>query len=244
MTCGQSENGGNFSNKNKSSSTAQSLNNRTLYSGEYVILKDSKTIGKENFKIALLKSGRISASSSSITNMGYKYQQTGEYLADSNWNIYYSKIAFHGGGLTKTEVISLRKNSYVCSLSTGDGRIYKSEFENAPEYFIKYNLSIFCIPILSYLIKNEIKGVDVKSLFIEPGSLKPFDAIFHYSFTKESIITVPAGNYKARLYLITDKKGNYHKYFWADKNGIVLACGDNSDGNNERRLIKYNQNNK
>ena len=218
--------------------------NICLFSGIYDVMRDGKIIGYEDFEAYQLESGKILVRSESVLDYGYKYQHNAEYTCDSEWNIEHAVIKYHGGGLTRTTIIKREDGRFYCRLSTGDGRIQEYEFENAPEYVIRYGLLVFAIPVLKKLDIGTGQSKELHTIFIESSSLKAFDAIFRYEILEEGIIEVPAGRFEAREFSVTDRQGKYKRYFWANSENIIISCGEGPEGNDIYRLSRYSLNRK
>jgi len=174
---------------------------------------------------------------------GYIYQHSAEFIADNQWNIDHIIINYHGGGLTRTQFIDRDGDTYSCLLSTGDGRTQHFGFAGATggqagadKYDISYNLLAFSIPIFSKLNLRRGDYRDVRTILIEPSSLKAFDAKFRYNRLEDAMVTVPAGKFYASKYCVSDCLGEHKRFCWVDINNLIICLGDNLEGNNIYQL--------
>lgn len=210
-----------------------------LFAGKYNIFEEGKTIGFERFEIYLLESGKRKMVSESILDPGYKYQHDAEFYLGDRGRIESAVIRFHGGGITRKAAIENRGDSIYCEISVGDGRPVMYSLPSEPGYRIKYDLSIFYIPVFAELDLKPGEFIDLNMLLIELDSLKPFEAVFRFQLLEEGVIQIPAGEFTARKYVVSDLHNRQKRYYRVDGNNITLSRGKTEKGNDVARLIEY-----
>jgi len=237
LSCGDSSR--NDQENNRYSNISGQSNSKLLFSGEYYLYNKSKIVGCETFSISRMESEKILYRSELTIKSGYKHQQHSRFIIDKDRNIKEIIIRNHSGGITRTATIYDLSSAVQCSISTGDGRCEKIELKKFSEQIIYFEIPVFLSSVVKKLNLRAGETKDIKTIYIEPGTLKIFDAVFRYCFLGYDTANVPAGKFRARKYCISDLQEKNKKTFWIDENDIILSVGDNPEGNNIYQLNNY-----
>ncbi|MCP4632547.1 MAG: hypothetical protein GY855_06435 [candidate division Zixibacteria bacterium] len=237
LSCGDSSR--HDQENNRHSNISEQSNSKLLFSGEYYLYNNTKIVGCETLSISRTESENILCRSELTIKSGYKHQQHSRFLIDKDRNIKDVIIRNHSGGITRTATIDDIGSAVQCSISTGDGRCEKIELKKFSEWIIYFEIPVFLSSVVKKLNLLAGESKDIKTIYIEPGTLKIFDAVFRYCFIGYDTTMVPAGKFRARKYCISDLQEKNKKTFWINENDIILSVGDNPEGNNIYQLNNY-----